>query len=241
MEYTMNRLETKYLDLPDISLAYTENGNGPALILLHGNSESKSIFRKYQIDYFTNYHTYAIDSRGHGESESTDDSYSINQYSEDVIQFCKKLGITEAYVVGYSDGGNIALFLAKKEPKLFTKLIAISPNYLVSGTIDSALSIFASLKRLCISLSTIGINTKKWIMRFDLMLSDIGISDSELMSIATKLYIIYAQNDLIKEDHILTIHKLIPGSKLYKVKKCTHFSVFMKNETINCIKEYLKG
>jgi pimeloyl-ACP methyl ester carboxylesterase len=235
------KLETKYLELSDISLAYSEYGEGPDLILLHGNSESKSIFRKYQTSFFSMFHTYAIDSRGHGESISNDDSLSINQFSDDVIQFCKKLDIREAYIIGYSDGGNIALFLALKEPQLFTKLVAISPNYLMSGTVDSALTLFESIKKLLITFGSIGINTKKWIMRMNLMLSDIGITDEDLKTIRTRFYIIYAQNDLIKEEHIQKINSLIPESTIQKISVCTHFSILTKKETIREIEKYLMG
>ena len=112
----MNKLPTEYVDLPDIRIAYTQYGNGQVLVLLHGNSESKSIFTEYQTKHFLMFHTFAVDSRGHGESKSTDDEYTIDQFSDDVINLCKTKRINQAYVIGYSDGGNIAFFLAKKAP-----------------------------------------------------------------------------------------------------------------------------
>ncbi|HNT77772.1 MAG TPA: alpha/beta hydrolase, partial [Anaerolineae bacterium] len=127
----MEKLSTAYVDLGDVKIAYRDYGAGPTLILLHGNSESKSLFTQHQTIHFKMFHTIAIDSRGHGETLSEDTHYSIGQYSDDVIRLCQAKGITEAGVVGYSDGGNIALFLAKKAPQLFKKIVAISPNYLV--------------------------------------------------------------------------------------------------------------
>ncbi|MCL1906110.1 MAG: alpha/beta hydrolase, partial [Clostridiales bacterium] len=98
-------------------------------------------FKKHQIKYFRNFHTYAIDSCGFGKSISKNNEYSIEQYSENAINFCKKLGIKETYVIGFSDGGNICLFLAKKAPEIFTKIIAISPNYLASGLTEGTLKL----------------------------------------------------------------------------------------------------
>ena len=135
----MTKPAAGYLDLDDIRIAYSEHGSGPNLILLHGNSGSKEMLRSYQTSHFTDFHTWALDSRCHGRSRSDDDSLSIEQIGDDVIRFCRAKGIAEAGVIGYSDGGNIALFLAKKEPALFPRVIAISPNYLVSGTTDSGL------------------------------------------------------------------------------------------------------
>ena len=133
----MEKLPTEYLDLGDVRIAYREHGAGPALILLHGNSASKAMFSKYQTVHFATFRTIAVDSRGHGETVSIDTQYSIHQYSEDVIGLCRAKGISQAFVIGYSDGGNIALFLAKNAPDIFKKIVAISPNYLVSGTIPA--------------------------------------------------------------------------------------------------------
>jgi len=96
----MTKLNTEYLDLRDVRIAYRKYGNGPTLILLHGNSESKRIFSRYQLKHFTKYHTIAVDSRGHGQSQSNDEEYSINQYSDDVINLCKAKDIKSAYIIG---------------------------------------------------------------------------------------------------------------------------------------------
>jgi pimeloyl-ACP methyl ester carboxylesterase len=111
-------MKTKYLQLDTIKMAYTEFGSGPNLILLHGNSQNKSIFKKYQMHYFKNFHTYAIDSSGHGQCVSDDNKFSIKQYSEDIVNFCKEMDIKKTYVIGFSDGGNICLFLAQNNPEI---------------------------------------------------------------------------------------------------------------------------
>jgi phosphatidylglycerol lysyltransferase len=235
----MSKLPTEFVDLPDLHIAYTQYGSGQTLLLLHGNSESKGIFKEYQTTHFPMFHTFALDSRGHGESKSIDDEYTIDQYSNDVINFCKSKGIHEAYVIGYSDGGNIALFLAKKAPELFTRLIAISPNYLVSGTTDDGLRLIKRLNKIVIVFDKIGFNFKKSLMRFNLMLTDIGITDDELISIQTDMKIIYAEHDMIKETHLQQLAELIPNATLDKVNDCNHMTVLNKPEAIDIMKNYL--
>ena len=235
----MAKLPTQYQDLGDVKLAYCEHGTGPALILLHGNSESKSIFFDYQQVHFNGFRTIAVDSRGHGETISNDTCYSIRQYSEDVIQLCRAKGITQAAVIGYSDGGNIALFLACREPRLFNKIIAISPNYLVSGTTDGALRFIRGGAKILRGLERLGLPTRKAILRFDLMLNDIGLSDSELSCIQTSLRILYAEHDLIKEEHIQDIARLVPGATIKKIARCTHLSILNKPDAIADMQSYL--
>ena len=75
-------------------------------------------------------------------------------------------------------------------------------------------------------------------MRFDLMLNDIGITKKELSSIQTNLRILYAEKDMIKEEHIMDMHRLISGSTFRKIERSNHMTIFYKQETIEDIKDY---
>jgi pimeloyl-ACP methyl ester carboxylesterase len=235
----MAKMVTEYVQLPDVRIAYRQAGSGPALLLLHGNSESKSIFAEYQQVRFPMFHTLAIDSRGHGETVSEDATYTIGQYADDAIGFCGALGIQKAFVIGYSDGGNIALHLAKKAPGLFPKLVAISPNYLASGTTDGTLKLFRMMKTVLGVLGKLGLQTRKAILRLNLMVNDIGITDDELRGIRTRVRILYAEHDLIKESHILDIGRLIPGATVCKIENSNHLTVYTKPEAITDIHQFL--
>lgn len=235
----MTPLPTRYVDLPDLSVAYREAGSGPILLFLHGNSESKKIFSSYQLEHFTDFHTFALDSRGHGESRSQDKELSIPQFCQDVIRFCDAQGIKRCHLVGYSDGGNIALLLAKNAPYLFERIVAISPNYLVSGTEENTLRLFTRLYKLWKFLGKLGLPTQKYIMRFDLMLNDIGISADELRSIQTGMQILYAEKEMIKPEHIKEIAELVPNSELLMIPGCTHMNILDQSLTVAAIREYL--
>ncbi len=50
---------------------------------------------------------------------------------------------------------------------------------------------------------------KKYILRFHMMMVDIGITEEELGSIRTHLKILYAENDMIKEDHLVRLAGII--------------------------------
>ena len=234
----MEKLSTEYVDLTDIKLAYREYGNGRTVILLHGNSESKKIFEKYQLIYFSEYNTIAVDSRGHGQSISNDSEYSIKKNADDIIRMCQAKGIKESYVIGYSDGANIALILAFIAPQIFKKVLAISPNYLVSGIKDGYLRLTKGMVKILEYLGKCGFHTQKAIMRFMLLLKDIGITDAELSSIQTSLKVLYAEKDTIKEEHIKQIECLIPHSTTKMIKNCSHMTILNKVETIDEIKKY---
>lgn len=220
-------------------MAYCETGRGPNLVLLHGNSESKKIFSRYQEEFFTDFHTFALDSRGHGQSRSVDKYYTIPQYCEDVIQFCQAKGIGKTHLVGYSDGGNIALLLAKQAPELFDRIVAISPNYLASGSEERFLQAITRQYRTMKKLNRLGWPNGKKMMRYELMLNDIGITAEELKQISTGMKILYAEKEMIKEEHIREIAALIPDSDLDRIDRCHHMNILDQPGTVAAIRKYL--
>ena len=236
---SLPRLPTAVGDLPGIRRAYWQHGCGPDLLLLHGNSESKRIFSAYQLEYFAAFRTHALDTRGHGESRSKDEMLTFDQISDDVIAYCQAKGIEKAFVIGYSDGGNTALMLAHKDPARFPRLVAISPNYLVSGTTDDTLREIQRIYRVMTFLSRLGLPMQKHVLRFDLMLRDMGISEEALQGIHTEMLILYAEQDMIKEEHLQQLAGLIPGAQLRKIMGCTHMSIYKHPEAIRAMQDYL--
>jgi len=237
----MTKLQTEYVDLGDLRMAYHQAGSGRVLLLLHGNSGSKHHFKDYQLKHFPMFQTIALDSRGHGQSQSQDNQLTYLQLSQDVIHFCQARGIQQADVIGYSDGGNIAILLAHQAPQMFPRLVAISPNYLVSGTTESSLRLMARIIKLLTFFGKIGFNVKKHLLRFDMMLHDIGISEEELQTIQTEVKILNAEDDMIKETHIQRLAELIPRASLHKVKGCSHLTILNNLEAIRIIKSYFLG
>jgi pimeloyl-ACP methyl ester carboxylesterase len=57
---------------------------------------------------------YAIDLMGDGKSDPLKKIYGSNDYANDVLDFIKKLPLKKNIIVGHSNGGRIAIRLAKK-------------------------------------------------------------------------------------------------------------------------------
>jgi pimeloyl-ACP methyl ester carboxylesterase len=235
----MPRLITEYLNVPGAKLAYSQNGNGPVMLLLHGNSGSKKDFLSYQLDFFPDFHTIAVDSRCHGETVSEDLWLSFDQFSDDLLAFFTSLNITSAVIIGYSDGGNLSLFLAKKAPQIFKKIVAISPNYLAEGVNDNFQRGIEKTTRILSWLSKLRLPTKRMLMRMELMTNDIGLTDNDLSSISTSVTIIHAEHDLIKPSHINQMTSLIPGCQVKLIPDCNHLTILNKPATVGTIREVL--
>ena len=114
-----------------------EKGDGFPLILLHGNGEDHTYF-KDQIRFFSEkYRVIAIDTRGHGQSPRGDGEFSLSRFADDLYDFMIERKIEKAHLLGFSDGGNIALLFALAHPERVCKLILNGANLDPSGLKES--------------------------------------------------------------------------------------------------------
>ncbi len=76
--------QAEFVDCGDARIACYDIGRGKPLVLLHGNGED-SAYWKAQVPEFTRfYRVIAVDSRGHGASESGAHGLSFDQMAQDL-------------------------------------------------------------------------------------------------------------------------------------------------------------
>lgn len=122
-----------YIEAGSAMLHYHCYGSGPPLVMLHGNRQNSSFFRRQITAFQELFQVITIDSRGHGESSFGSRRLSIDVMSEDVVEALDQLGIGKSIFLGFSDGGNVALNLAVKFPDRFRALIVIGANLAPHG------------------------------------------------------------------------------------------------------------
>ena len=126
--YGSNPAAGHYRLVRGVQLYYETYGQGPPLLLLHGNGGSIKAFAK-NIPYFARrYRVIAVDSRAHGKSIDPADSLSFEMMADDFAGLLTSLRIDSAYVLGWSDGGIDALVLALRHPEKVRKLVATGAN-----------------------------------------------------------------------------------------------------------------
>lgn len=98
------------------TLNYAEGpNNGPALMLVHGQGVEWEDYASMLPELAKNYHVFAVDCFGHGESEHDPDLYSCKVNGDALITFAKEV-IGGAYMVsGHSSGGILAAYIASND------------------------------------------------------------------------------------------------------------------------------
>lgn len=198
-------------------IIYYEKGEGEPLILLHGNGEDSSIFNKFAERFSKKFRVIAIDTRGHGKTPKGDGPFSLYQFAEDLNDFMDYHKIEKANILGFSDGGNIAMIFAEKYPEKVIKLILNGANskpsgmktivhlemwavYFISFVLSAFSEKYANIKEL-----------------YRIMLYEPHISAEELGSISAPALVLAGTEDMIKESESKFISRNIPDSKLVYV------------------------
>ena len=99
-----------------LQVAYTDEGEGTALLLLHGYCGSRHYWDDVLPLLRSEYRVIAPDARGHGETQATEGAYSMEQLAEDASLLLDALHVKQAFVLGHSMGGYTALAFAEKYP-----------------------------------------------------------------------------------------------------------------------------
>lgn len=200
--------------MSDIKLHYTRQGGGPPLLLLHGNGEDGSYFT-HQIGYFSRQYTvYAIDTRGHGQSPRGNAPFTMAQFARDLLDFMDEQELTRARILGFSDGGNIALTFALAYPERVEKLVLNGANLDPSGVKAHVQIPIVLGYRLASLFSGRSPQAKQNAEILGLMVNEPHIPAQALESLRVPTLVIAGSRDMIKESHTRRIAGALPGSQL---------------------------
>lgn len=209
------------------------------MVLLHGNGEDCNYF-EHQISYFSRYYrVVAIDTRGHGKSPRGEKPFSIRQFSEDLKDCLEAMNIAKIILLGFSDGGNIALEFALKYPKRVEKLVLNGANLFPSGVkaiYQWPIEIGYRMAKLFAKKSE---KAKQNAEMLGLMVNEPHIDPTELSRLTMPVLVVAGTKDMIKESHTRLIYKSLPNAQL-NIIEGDHFVANKNPEAFNeVVKRFL--
>ncbi|ROR23910.1 pimeloyl-ACP methyl ester carboxylesterase [Mobilisporobacter senegalensis] len=123
--------EEKQVTLLDgTMLNYAEGpDNGPALLLIHGQSMAWEDYSRVLPQLSKYYHVFAIDCHGHGESSHDPSKYTGVAMGQDFVWFIKNVIGEPCVVSGHSSGGILAAWIASNSPEDVLGLVLEDPPF----------------------------------------------------------------------------------------------------------------
>jgi pimeloyl-ACP methyl ester carboxylesterase len=133
------RYRSRHTVLRQQRFHFTEWGEPgkPQVVLLHGGNQSSHSWDLVSLHLADRYHVFALDQRGHGDSEwSPDLDYSIDAMVADAAAFIADQRLHRPIVFGHSMGGRVALTMALAHPEIAHALVIVDvgPEITEEGT-----------------------------------------------------------------------------------------------------------
>ena len=117
----------KIAKINGLKLAYYEWGNpgSPVLICLHSHTNTAVSWREFAEFASSKYHVFAIDQRGHGNSDWAKDGYARDRFVEDLSEFIKGNNFEKITLVGCSMGGWHSILFTANNPDLVQRIVMV--------------------------------------------------------------------------------------------------------------------
>ena len=215
--YGDNRRAGYYQVANGVKLYYETYGQGPPLLLLHGNGESINSFRYQIADFARHYQVIAVDTRDHGKSAATKGALTYDLFAQDMVALLDALHVPAAHIVGWSDGGNTGLSLALHYPARVKSLVTMGANLYADTT-----AIDGRLMQAVVKASHHGPERARRLNA--LMVNYPQMKPADLTPIKVPVLVLAGEKDVIKEAHTQLIAASIPGAQVVILPGLTHYA-----------------
>lgn len=225
-----------------IRLYWEEKGVGEPLVLLHGNGEDTSYFVN-QVDWFAarGWRVIAVDTRGHGRSPRGTAPFTFETFARDLREFLDQRGLERVHLLGFSDGGNIAITFALAYPQYLKSLILDGANLDPSGMAPSFQRPVVWAYRAAKLKARFFSRARPKLELLNLIVNHPHIPAESLAAIRIPTLVMAGSDDIIIPEHTRLIHRSIPGSKL-TILPGDHFIAAKESEAFNAaVEEFLRG
>jgi pimeloyl-ACP methyl ester carboxylesterase len=217
-----------HLPINGLELYYEAHGELRAsseavpLLLIPGGFLSTGSMKQWVANFVARRPVIVFDQQGHGRTADTPRTMSYEQFGDDAAALLHALEVERADVMGYSQGGGVALQVALRHPQLVSKLVTLSATYRQDGWYPSVSQGLEGLSADLFVDTPVGEAFRRHTAdpkAFDayiekmrvLNIEDQNITDAQMRSIQAKTMVIVGDADGVKPEHAVAMFKLRGG------------------------------
>lgn len=215
-----------HLPINGLNLHYEVHGrlgtSKPPLLLIPGAFMATDSMKVWADAFARERAVIMFDQQGHGRTPDTSREMSYERFADDAAALLRALGVQRADVMGYSQGGGVALQLAIRHPSLVSKLVSMSATFRKDGWYPSVFEAIGGLSADAFAGTSVEEQFKEhtpdaeafgaYLEKMkDLNINDQNISDEEMRSISAKTMVIVGDADGVTLEHALAMFRLRGG------------------------------
>jgi len=204
-------------------------GQGEALLLLHGGlSNSDQLLTSIGPCLVDQYRVVAFDRRGHGYTADTDADFHYSDMAAETIGVLEQVVGGPAHLVGWSDGGIVALLVALARPDLVRKVVVIGTNYHRDGVLpvqeDAQSQVGQILAAAYMERSPDGPEHFEIVLGKGVALftAEPTLTTHDIAGITQPTLVMVGDDDMIPLAHTCSLYEALPRGQLAVVPRASH-------------------
>jgi pimeloyl-ACP methyl ester carboxylesterase len=234
----------EYIELPGVKTWYEVEGQGDPLLLLHGGFCTNETWDPQRADFAANHRVFLPERRAHGHTPDVEGLLSYHDMASDTIDFLTSVVGSPAHLVGWSDGGIVALLVAIARPDLLRKLVVTGayfkpvPELGQAEMLDELTADAPDLemfRAMYAAASPDG--PEHWPIVVGKLLemyrAEPDISIEDLGRISAPTLVLAGDDDAVPLEHTLELYRAIPNSELAVVPGTSHAHFMEKPSLVN--------
>jgi len=206
---------------------YEWENDGEAVVLLHGGLSKTSSWDYLLVPALEDdFHVFAYDRTAHGFTGDRAGSLHFEFQAKEAIAYLETVVKQPAHIIGYSDGGIIALMVAIQRPELVKSIVAIGANYHYNAPLsdfeEASVSEGDQAEYNLISPDEPHTLLEKTIRMNEIWKTEPDMSISDLASIQCPVLVMAGDDDVIAHDHTISLYETLPLGQLAIIPGTSH-------------------
>ncbi|MEW1683312.1 alpha/beta hydrolase [Streptomyces sp. T12] len=243
-----------YADLPGVRTWYETEGSGDPLVLLHGGFCTNDTWGAQRTDLAAAHRLYLPERRAHGHTPDVEGPLTYSDMAHDTVAFLEAVVGGPAHLVGWSDGGVVALLVALARPDLVRRTVVIGANFrpapesfVVPEMLDAMTPDgveLAFFRELYEAVSPDG--PAHWpavaARVIDMWRTQPALDPEDLAGVRSATLVVSGDDDLVTLEHTAALYRALPDARLAVVPGASHLVPLEKPAEVNrLILEHLAG
>lgn len=238
------------IDIDGVNTWTETRGSGEhVVVLLHGGmGNSDDLFDSIGADLERNFRLVGFDRRGHGYTADTDEPFHYDEMAEHAIAVLERLDVSPpVHLVGWSDGGIVAMLVALRRPDLVDRLVLIGANFHFEGAHDlpqgddsgPSPMLEAYAKRSPDGADHYAVVSEKFVT---MATTEPTLTAEEVAQLRHPTLVLVGDDDLVRLDHTVALFEALPAGRLCVVPGASHLVVLEQPGLVaRFIQDFLAG
>jgi pimeloyl-ACP methyl ester carboxylesterase len=200
------------------------------VVVLHGGmSNSDELLKPIGGALRGMYRVVAFDRRGHGRSADTDTPFHYDDMATETIQVLETVVGGPAHLVGWSDGGIVAMLVALRRADLVNRLVLIGANFHFDGLrhldFGPDSEVITRIRVAYTERSPDGPEHFRSIVKKSMIMvaTEPTLTVDNLARIAAPTLVLVGDDDAIELSHSCALYEALPAGQLAVVPGTSHW------------------